>query len=318
MANLGYTVLRTPARSTGGVHYTYTNVVMFNNLVMVPSFTKNGVSQYNSQAIATWQQACPGKTIVSINSDAVVSYAGVLHCIVMHIPAPLGGVNPTAQLITPNSGSFAPGDVVPVQWISDDDQAVTSADLEFSSDGGASWSRVQSSLPAAGSTNWTVPAVNTSQGRLRILVYDASGNSGSDQSDQDFIIGGGNSAASIPYGTGKAGSLGMPALSSDPPVLGTSITLDLVNGLPGGTAYYLFGPKKDSVSFDGATILVKYKSYTPISINNQGVAVLPGQVPNNSSLVGRSFFWQVWIDSDPAASGKGWSCSNGLETRLGY
>ncbi len=83
---LGYTVFRTPGWRSFGTHYTYTNAVVLNKLVLVPTYTDYPVE--NAQALATFAAAFPGHQIVPIDSDAVVSSAGVIHCIVMHVPDP--------------------------------------------------------------------------------------------------------------------------------------------------------------------------------------------------------------------------------------
>lgn len=82
----GYTVYRTPGWRTSGTHYTYANAVVFNELVLVPTYSSYPAQ--NSQALAVFTQAFPGKQIVGIDADDVVSSAGVLHCIVMHVPDP--------------------------------------------------------------------------------------------------------------------------------------------------------------------------------------------------------------------------------------
>jgi agmatine/peptidylarginine deiminase len=82
----GYTVHRLPGWRAGGVHYTYANAVVLNDVVMIPEYTPYPLQ--NGAAVAAYQAAFPGRTIVPIDSDAVVSSAGVLHCIVMHVPDP--------------------------------------------------------------------------------------------------------------------------------------------------------------------------------------------------------------------------------------
>lgn len=83
---LGYTVFRTPGWRASFTHYTYTNAVVLNKLVLVPTYASYPME--NQQALATFAAAFPGYQIVPINSDAVVSSAGVIHCIVMHVPDP--------------------------------------------------------------------------------------------------------------------------------------------------------------------------------------------------------------------------------------
>jgi agmatine/peptidylarginine deiminase len=83
---LGYTVFRTPGWRSGATHYTYTNAVVLNRLVLVPTYTSYPTE--NAQALATFAAAFPGHQIVPIDADQVVPSAGVLHCIVMHVPDP--------------------------------------------------------------------------------------------------------------------------------------------------------------------------------------------------------------------------------------
>lgn len=82
----GATVYRTPGWRNFGIHYTYTNAVIFNRLVLVPQY--DAYPAENAQALAAFAAAFPGHQIVPIDSDAVVGSAGVLHCIVMHVPDP--------------------------------------------------------------------------------------------------------------------------------------------------------------------------------------------------------------------------------------
>jgi len=325
MTAKGYQVFRIPARRTnggGGAHYTFTNGVMCNNLVLIPEYSNSAVSGYNAQAVAVWQAACPGKTIQVINSDAVVGYAGVLHCITSHVPKHLGGDNPTAYLVGPNEGQFDVGESVEIAWLSDDTGLVISADLEYSVDGGANWIAMASGLEAAGNYAWTVPNVNTSLGRVRVVVKNGASLEGGDICDADLIFGsggGGNDAALISYGAGKAGSGGVPALwASANPVLGTTIQLELSQAMAGGQGWFIYGTADDYRPFDGAHILVNYSRNFAFQADQNGTASLSGRVPNNQALLGLSVYWQAWIKNDPAASGQGWACSNGLEMRLGF
>lgn len=86
LGSRGYTVLRTPGWGAGGTHFTYTNAVVFNKLVLVPQY--GAYPTRNAQAMSVYQQAFPGKTILGIDGDQLVQLAGVFHCIVMHVPDP--------------------------------------------------------------------------------------------------------------------------------------------------------------------------------------------------------------------------------------
>ncbi|MGE0640474.1 MAG: agmatine deiminase family protein [Thermoanaerobaculia bacterium] len=82
----GYTVFRTPGWRASSTHYTYTNAVVFNHLVLVPQY--NGYAAANAQALAVFAAAFPGKQLVPIDGSQLVTLAGVFHCIVMHVPDP--------------------------------------------------------------------------------------------------------------------------------------------------------------------------------------------------------------------------------------
>jgi agmatine/peptidylarginine deiminase len=190
MQDQGYRVFRTPARTYGGTHYTYTNVVMCNGIVLIPSYSNSTIRPLNDDALEAWQDALPDKSIIPIDSENIVAYAGVLHCIVMHLPEPRGGPDPTVYLKNLRGGqTLAPGDTVAITWISDDDVQATSMDVLLSLDGGERYNAVLASghdvkTPLA----WTVPDVGVSTARIRLVVHDDDGNSGADQSDADFTI----------------------------------------------------------------------------------------------------------------------------------
>jgi len=80
----GYTVHRTPGWSSGGTHYTYTNAVVFNDLVFVSEF--DGYATENAQALAVYQAAFPGHQVIPVNCSEIIVYAGAIHCVVMHVP----------------------------------------------------------------------------------------------------------------------------------------------------------------------------------------------------------------------------------------
>jgi agmatine/peptidylarginine deiminase len=188
MQAIGYQVFRTPAFLSTH-HYNYTNVVVVNDIVLIPTFSIGGV--HNANALAVWQQAAPEKTIIQINSDALVTSAGVMHCVMMHVPRHRGGENPTAYLRHPRGGeSLTPGQTYTIGWISDDDVGVTSVDLLLSTDGGVTFPIViAANRPRLGQFNWTVPNLETVRARIRVVAHDADSNTGFDQSEANFTIG---------------------------------------------------------------------------------------------------------------------------------
>jgi agmatine/peptidylarginine deiminase len=201
MASQGFTVYRVPARSISGVHYTYTNMVMCNNRVLLPSYTLAGMSAHNTEALNAMNVALAGtgKTVVQIpNCDPIAQLAGVIHCIVMHVPrhlgaaGPAGGLAPTAWL-----RNFRGGEVVPpavpgdILWITDDDVSVSNVDLLLSTDGGQTFDTVLAAATVDdGAFSWTPPNVFAPHARLRVVARDGLGNTGSDESPADFTING--------------------------------------------------------------------------------------------------------------------------------
>ena len=187
----GYTVVRTPARSVSWTHYTYANSVICNDLVLVPSYTNSSVTQHNAEAFAAWQLACPDKTVVAVPCQNIVTSAGVMHCICMHIPEHKGGEDPTVYVQTPNGGVvYEPNQNVPVTWITDDNHIVNTVSLDYSVDGGVTWESIIENTADDGFYIWEVPDVSTSSGVLRVVALDGDGNSGSDQGDGYFSING--------------------------------------------------------------------------------------------------------------------------------
>ena len=205
MTSQGYTVFRIPAYTSGpgGTHFTWTNTVFCNNILLVPTYTSlpagaPAAATANATALAVFQSALPpGKTAVGINCQNIIGLAGAVHCIVRIVPAhkglagPNGGLAPTAYLQTPNGGQvLTPAQQFTISWVSDDDAAVSSVDLLLSTDGGSTFpTTITTGLAPVGSFNWTVPNVNTAQARVRVVARDAVNNTGFDISDTNFTIG---------------------------------------------------------------------------------------------------------------------------------
>lgn len=198
---LGYQIFRVPARSVGGVHYTYTNVVMCNDVVLIPSYTNATVSPLNAAALAAYQAALPGKTIVPIDCQAIVGLAGVMHCICMHMPEHKGvrdaignGAAPTVLLRTPQGGpsvTYTPSQLMDIRWISDDDIAVTNVDLQLSFDSGASWPvTILAAGADDGQQTYLLPNFFSCTTRVRVVARDADGRTAAAMSTADFTIAG--------------------------------------------------------------------------------------------------------------------------------
>ncbi len=180
----GYTVYRTPGWQSGGTHYTYTNAVICNDLVFISRFN---VSQ-DATALAVCQSALPGKTIIQVNNSDIITAAGAMHCIVMHVP--LADPNPAITLNAPNGGeTWRIGEQHDITWTATDDVGVTGIDLYYSTDGGVTYPNVIAlGEPNDGLHTWTIPNHLTSQCRVKAVAHDGDGHTAEDVSDADFTL----------------------------------------------------------------------------------------------------------------------------------
>jgi len=80
-----YKILRVKGWDRSGTWYTYTNSLIVNNVVLVPSFS--AYANENQKAISIYQQGMPGVQVRLINSDSSISAGGAIHCVTQLIPA---------------------------------------------------------------------------------------------------------------------------------------------------------------------------------------------------------------------------------------
>jgi len=80
----GYTVHRTPGWYADDTHYTYTNAVVFNELVFVSEFSN--YANQNAQAVAVFETAFPDHQLIPVDCSEIIHFAGAIHCVVMHVP----------------------------------------------------------------------------------------------------------------------------------------------------------------------------------------------------------------------------------------
>ncbi len=189
LTSRGYTVYRTPGWRSGGTHYTYTNAVILNQQVFISKFGGAYTAQ-DAQALAVYQAALPGYTIRQIDNSSIITAAGAMHCIVMHVPTVNPGPAPVVRVTEPNGGGvWTIGTPCEVRWTARDDVSVQSIDIYLSTDGGATWPvTVATGEANDGVFAWTVPALPTTQARIKVVATDADGNEGADASDADFTI----------------------------------------------------------------------------------------------------------------------------------
>ena len=189
LTSRGYTVYRTPGWNSGGTHYTYTNAVILNQQVFISKFGGSYTTQ-DAQALAVYQTALPGYTIRQIDNASIITAAGAMHCIVMHVPTVSLGPTPVVRVTEPNGGGvWTIGTPCEVRWSATDDVGVQSIDVYLSTDGGATWPMTVATGEANdGVLAWTVPALPTTHARIKVVATDTDGNAGADVSDADFTI----------------------------------------------------------------------------------------------------------------------------------
>lgn len=127
-------------------------------------------------------------------------------------------------------------------------------------------------------------------------------------------------AVDVEYGTGKAGSLGVPKLKGGFALeLGSVATIEIQNALPGAFPFLMAGLTKTSLAFDGGTLLVVPDLFLklPLPIRPDGTLSITGPVPADGNLCGLTLYHQV-LFVDPGASGfYHASLTNGLARTFG-
>ena len=104
-----------------------------------------------------------------------------------------GASGPTVDVLYPDGGGqFAQGTPITIRWHANDVVMLgDSIDLYFSDDGGAIWQPIAMNEPNDGRYAWTVPNIDSSQCRIRVVARDLSPESadGEGVSASDFICG---------------------------------------------------------------------------------------------------------------------------------
>lgn len=68
-----------------GTWYTYTNSLIVNNTVLIPSYA--GYEAENAAAKKAYESGMPGVKVVEINSDSSIHSGGSIHCVTQTIPS---------------------------------------------------------------------------------------------------------------------------------------------------------------------------------------------------------------------------------------
>ncbi len=103
---------------------------------------------------------------------------------------PLDTTPPLVVLNAPDGGEdWTVGSTQAITWTASDAVGVTVVDLDYSTDGGATYPNpIANGLANSGSFAWIVPGPSTSAARVRVTARDAAGNAAQDGSNADFSI----------------------------------------------------------------------------------------------------------------------------------
>jgi agmatine/peptidylarginine deiminase len=166
----GYTVYRTPGWKAGA-HYTYTNAVVLNDLVLIPTFGGSYADE-DQEARAVFETAFPDHQIIDTDCAGIIGAAGAIHCIVMHVPAYATGMRVTPGLglyaSGPEGGPFAPDSIVYMV------ENFTEAPIDYGVTHAEAWVTVTNpsgTIPALGSAEVTV-SINSAAEALGLGLYD--------------------------------------------------------------------------------------------------------------------------------------------------
>ena len=127
-------------------------------------------------------------------------------------------------------------------------------------------------------------------------------------------------ASAQPYGKGKAGTSGVPALISPaPPVLGQTALLSITDGLPGaGPVVFAAGSQSAELPFDEGTLLVIPSSVVVLpALGPDGTASLALALPEDPSLCGLEVFVQGAFIDPGAAGALRAALTNGMHWLVG-
>lgn len=98
-------------------------------------------------------------------------------------------IEPSIRVESPNKGEiWTVGTNQEIKYSATDNVGVTRIDLAYSANGGASWIGIASGETNSGVYSWMVPSAPSTSSRVKIIAYDAAGNTASDMSDASFEI----------------------------------------------------------------------------------------------------------------------------------
>lgn len=96
---------------------------------------------------------------------------------------------PSVTVNSPDGGeNRKAGSSVIIGWTATDNVGVTSIDIAYSMDGGATYQTIATGISGSETYNWTIPATLSGACLVKVTAHDAAGNAGEGVSVGDFTI----------------------------------------------------------------------------------------------------------------------------------
>jgi len=238
-------------------------------------------------------------TSLSLAGTGTVTVQSVIlrDCLNATIPATVGATAsvtvdrsaPSVAVTAPNGGeTWVVGSLHDITWTAGDPEGVTSVELAYSTDGGASYPNAIATLPGTQTSYaWTIPASPGTRTRVRVTAVDIHGNAAADASDADFTIGyhtltylaGANGSISgvSPQSVSDGGS-GTPVTAvpdagyqfvswSDGVLTATRTDTNVSTDLTVTATFVLIPTGSNALAFDGSSQYVDFGSAPELRVN---------------------------------------------------
>jgi len=76
------------------VYYSYTNSLIVNDVILIPSFPQGGSEALDTQALLAYKEASPGRTILMVEMDTPILQDGAIHCMTQQLPVAANSPSP--------------------------------------------------------------------------------------------------------------------------------------------------------------------------------------------------------------------------------
>lgn len=146
--------------NAGGHYRTYTNSVIINKTVLVPTYEL----QYDTTALRIYREAMPGYKVVGIDCNAIIPSGGAIHCIVKEV----GAFSPLFISHSPVRDTLFTNTPIEIKALIKNQSGISQADLYWSIDTTLGYSPVSMSYTSGDTLVGYIPAQTNS---TKIFYY---------------------------------------------------------------------------------------------------------------------------------------------------